>query len=49
MLLIWEICLICRTSTKPIGNWDVSNVTDMSAYVYGQLSFNQDYWELGCE
>ena len=29
-------------STKPIGNWDVSNVTNMSGMFEGAKSFNQD-------
>ena len=27
---------------QPIGNWDVSNVTDMSRMFHGATSFNQD-------
>ena len=27
---------------QPIGDWDVSNVTDMSHMFYGATAFNQD-------
>ena len=33
---------------QPIGDWDVSNVTDM----YGMFAialFQSKYWRLGCE
>ena len=34
--------------TKPIGNWDVSNVTDMSYMFANNYLFNQDisYWDV---
>ena len=41
MLLIWGICFNYTEFNQPIGNWDVSNVTDMNWMFYQASSFNQ--------
>ena len=33
--------------TRDISNWDVSNVTDMSAMFDGASNFNQDIGSIG--
>ena len=43
---MWEVCGIClKTQTRfnqPIGNWDVSSVSNMIAMFEAAASFNQD-------
>ena len=47
MLLIWIYVSNATAFNQHIGNWDVSNVTNMR-YVLYATSFNQDYkyWDV---
>ena len=36
-----EVCFMCYCFNQPIGNWDVSSVTNMSSMFKGATSFNQ--------